>query len=55
VPLLMRNLQDHAKPAASPAPAPHVDGAAASATVPPAPVVVPPAHLSPPPLSYKMS
>jgi hypothetical protein len=52
VPLLMRNLQDQAKPAT---PAPHVDGAAASATVPPAPVVVPPAHLSAPPLSYKMS
>ena len=54
VPLLMRNLQDHVKPAA-PAPAPHTDGATASAAVPPAPVVVPPAHLSPPPLSYKMS
>ncbi len=53
VPLLMRNLQDHAKSAASPAP--HADGATASAAAPPAPVVVPPAHLSPPPLSYKMS
>jgi hypothetical protein len=54
VPLLMRNLQDHAK-AAAPVPASHEDGATASAPVPPAPVVVPPAHLSPPPLSYKMS
>jgi hypothetical protein len=54
VPLLMRNLQDHAKPVA-PAAASHANDAAASATVPPAPVVVPPAHLSPPPLPYKMS
>jgi hypothetical protein len=52
VPLLMRNLQDHAKAAA---PTPHADDASASAVGPLAPVVVPPAHLSPPPLSYKMS
>jgi hypothetical protein len=45
VPLLMRNLQDHAKPAA---PAhPHPDGDTA-------PVAVQPAALSRPPLSYKM-
>jgi len=46
VPLLMRNLQDHAKPAA---PAhPHADGE-------PPPVAVQPAPVSHPPLSYKMS
>jgi hypothetical protein len=44
VPLLMRNLQDHAKPAA---PAHAADGGAP-------PVAVPPAALSRPPVSYKL-
>jgi hypothetical protein len=46
VPLLMRNLQDHAKPAAPPA-HPHPD-------VETSPVAVQPAALSRPPLSYKL-
>jgi hypothetical protein len=48
VPLLMRNLQDHAKPdAPPPAPRAHADGEAAT-------VVVPPAPASRQPLSYKL-
>jgi hypothetical protein len=54
VPLLMRNLQDHAKPAA-PAPAhPHSDGETAPVAVQAAPAAVQPAPLSRPPLSYKL-
>jgi hypothetical protein len=50
VPLLMRNLQDHAKPDAPPAPPParaHTDGETAT-------VVVPPAAPIRQPLSYKL-
>jgi hypothetical protein len=47
VPLLMRNLQDHAKPDSPPPARPRTDGETAS-------VVVPPAPASRPPLSYKL-
>jgi hypothetical protein len=47
VPLLMRNLQDHAKPDAPPAARPRADGEAAT-------VVVPPVAPSGQPISYKL-
>jgi hypothetical protein len=55
VPLLMRNLQDHAKPAAPAPPArPHADGETAAVAVQPAADAVQAARVNRPPLSYKM-
>jgi len=51
----MRNLQDHAKPAAPSSAAPHAGGETAPVAVHPASIAVHPAPVSPPPLSYKMS